>query len=148
MSYYKDIPMWSLNGKSLTVAENNDHLGMIVSGHNEETKNINKNINSARKILFNLLGSIFSYKCKLSPSVLVQVWSLYVSPVLRSGLQSLPIRPNPMKNITSFHHRILRGILKLGPTSPIPSRYFLLGEIPIEAALHLDLLTLFWCYLG
>ena len=145
MSYYKDIPIWSLAGKSLTVADNNDHLGMIVSGHDEETKNIDKNIHSARKILFNLLGSIFSYKCKLSPSVLVHVWSLYVSPVLRSGLQSLPIRPNPMKNITSFHHKILRGILKLGPTSPIPSLYFLLGEIPIEAALHLDLLTLFWC---
>ena len=148
MSYYKDINIWSLAGKSLTVADDNDHLGMIVSGHDEEIKNVDKNIASARKILYSMLGSIFSLKCKLPPSVLVHVWSLYVCPVLRSGLQSLPIRPNPMKNITRFHHKILRGILKLGQTSPVPSLYFLLGELPIEASLHIEFLTLFWCILA
>ena len=145
MSYYKDINIWSLDGKALTVADENEHLGLIVSGSDEEIKNIDKNIDSARKTLFNLLGSIFLYKCKLSPSVLVHIWSLYISPVLRSGLQSLPIRPNPMKSLTNFHHKILRGILKLSKTSPVPSLYFLLGEIPLEAAMHIDLLVLFWC---
>ena len=84
-------------------------------------------------------------KCKLSPTVLHHVWSIYVNPVLRSGLAALPVRPTPMKTISNFHHKILRGILKLSRVSPIAPLYFLLGELPMEAFLHLDLLNLFWC---
>ena len=51
MSYYRDINIWSLNGEKLNVAEDNEHLGLIVSGTHEEMKNADKNIDSARKIL-------------------------------------------------------------------------------------------------
>ena len=44
----------------------------------------------------------------------------------------------------TFHHKILRGVLKLSQRSPSVSLYFLLGELPIEAVLHLDILSLFW----
>ena len=145
MSYYEDINIWSLDGNPLAVTEDNEHLGLIVSGLDEEIKNVDKKIDSARQTLFNLLGNIFSFKCKLSQTVLLHVWSIYVNPVLRSGLAALPIRPPVMKVITNFHHKILRGILKLGPVSPIAPLYFLLGELPIEAVLHMDILTLFWC---
>ena len=50
-----------------------------------------------------------------------------------------------MKPLTNFHHKVLRGILRLGPVSPIAPLYFLLGELPMEAFLHLDALGLFWC---
>ena len=89
-------------------------------------------------------GNVFSFKCKLSPSVLLHVWSLYVKPVMRSGLSSLPIRPRVMTSATKFHQKILRGFLKLGPVPPLPPLYFLLGELPIETMIHLDTLTLFW----
>ena len=69
MLYYKDINLWSLYGNKLEVAENNEHLGLIVSGIDEENKNIDKNIESARKTVFSLLGQSLSYKCKLSQSV-------------------------------------------------------------------------------
>ena len=49
MNYYKDINMWSLDGDPLTVAEDNEHLGLIVSGPDEEIKNVDKNIDSTRK---------------------------------------------------------------------------------------------------
>ena len=39
MAYYKDINLWSLDGKPLNVTENNEHLGLIVSGIDEEIKN-------------------------------------------------------------------------------------------------------------
>lgn len=144
MAYYQDIHLWKLGGNPLPVTEDNEHLGLIVSGTDEEIKNVDKNIASARQTLFNLLGNIFSYKCKLSPVVLLHVWSIYVSPVLRSGLAALPIRPQIAKTITSFHHKVLRGILKLSPVSPLPPLYFLVGELPMEASLHLDCLGLFW----
>ena len=53
------------------------------------------------------------------------------------------LRPAVMKSITQFHRKILRGFLKLSKSSPVPSMYFLLGELPLEAKLHIDLLTLF-----
>ena len=145
MAYYKDINLWSLGGVTLPVTEDNDHLGLVVSGLNEELKNVDKNVDSARKILFNLLGNIFSYKCKLSQQVLHHVWLLYFSPVLRSGLAALPIRPAIMKTLSSFHNKVLRGILKFSATSPIAPLYFLLGELPVEAVHHMDIFALFWC---
>ena len=144
MSYYSSINLWTLDGVHLPVTENNEHLGLIVSGVGEEIKNVDKNIRSARSTLFSLLGNVFSYRCMISPSVLSHVWSIYVSPVLRSGLSTLPIRPPVMKTITAFHNKILRGILKLSSVSPLPPLYFLLGELPIEAALHQDIFALFW----
>ena len=144
MDYYKDINIWSLHGDPLQVADDNDHLGLIISGKNEEQKNVDKNIDSARRSLFSLLGNIFSYKCKVSPTVLSHVWSIFVSPVLRSGLAALPIRPVTMKILANFHHKVLRGILKLGRWSPIVPLYFLLGEAPIEAYVHMDIFALFW----
>ena len=41
------------------VAEDNDHLGLIVSGQDEEMKNVDIKIDLARQMLYNLLGIIF-----------------------------------------------------------------------------------------
>ena len=49
-----------------------------------------------------------------------------------------------MKPLTTFHHKVLRAILKFSPYSPIAPLYFLLGEPPMEASLHMDILSLFW----
>ena len=49
-----------------------------------------------------------------------------------------------MKTVSSFHHKLLRGILKLSPVSPISPLYCLLGELPIEATLYMDIFTLIW----
>ena len=42
MEYYQSINIWTLYDKNLTVEENNDHLGLIVSGIDEESKNVHK----------------------------------------------------------------------------------------------------------
>ena len=144
MNYYRDIPFWTLNGHYIEVSEDNEHLGMVVSGVDEESKNIDKNITAARNALFAMLGPVFLYKCKLSPTVQSHLWRVYIKPVLTSGLASLPIRPANLQPIRVFHHKILRGFLKLSPYSPTAPLYFLLGELPIEATLHLDIFSLFW----
>ena len=107
-------------------------------------KNVDKNVQSARDTLFGFLGNIFSYKCKLSQTVQYHTWNVFIKPVLRSGLAALPIRPPVVKTITTFHHKMLRAILKLSHHSPVAPLYFLLGELPMEASLHLDILSLFW----
>jgi hypothetical protein len=144
MKYYQDICPWSLNGEKISVAINNDHLGLIVSGLDEEQKNVDNNINKCRKSIFGLLGPAFAYSVKVSPAVQLHLWGVYCLPVLLSGLGALPIRPTVMKSVTIFHNKILRGFLKLSQTSPTPSLYFLCGELPIEGKVHLRLFSLFF----
>ena len=144
MKYYEDINIWSLYGEKLKVSEDNDHLGLIVSGVDEEIKNVDKNIKTARDKLFSFLGNIFSYKCQLSASLQYHTWQVYIKPTICTGLSALPVRPSAVAPLRSFHHKVLRAILKLSPYSPVTPLYFLLGEIPIEASLHIGVLFLFW----
>ena len=142
MDYYRDISPWSLNGETISVVENNEHLGLVVSGLHEEEKNVDMNINKCRNSIFGLLGPVFAYSCKLSPVVQLHLWRLYCLPVLKSGLSALPVRPTALKPIQIFQNKILRGFLKLSDSSPVPGLYFLSGELPIEGKLHMDLLSL------
>ena len=48
-----------------------------------------------------------------------------------------------MKYGTLFQNKVLRGFLKLSSASPVPALYFLLGELPVEAIIHINTLTLF-----
>ena len=144
MAYYKEMSPWTLNGKKISVVDENEHLGLVVSGLNEEQKKVDKNIVKCRNSLFALLGQAFAYKCMLSPIVQVHIWRTCNLPVLLSGLPALPIRPTNLKALELFHKKILRGFLKLSQTSPIPSLYFLLGELPVEGLLHIRTLGVFY----
>jgi hypothetical protein len=143
MQYFEDIQMWKLYNETITVTEDNEHLGLIVSGQDEEVKNIDEKIKRCRSSLFFLLGFAFSFKSKVSPKVQLHLWRTYCQPVLRSGLAALPLRPVHTQHLTIFHHKVLRGFLKLSSSSPIPALYFLIGEAPIQATIHLDVLSLF-----
>ena len=143
MQYYKDTKPWHLNGVTIPVVENNEHLGILVSGTAEEEKNVDENIQKCRNSLFALLGPVYSYKCLLPPLVQVHLWRVYNLPVLLSGLSALPVRPANMKPLEIFHHKVLRGCLKLSQSSPKPALFFILGELPIEGRLHMNTLSLF-----
>ena len=132
-----------LNGERVSVFDDNEHLGLVVSGLDEERKNIDENIIKCRNSLFALLGPVYAYRCLLSPVVQAHLWRTYNLPVLMSGIQALPIRPANIKPIAIFHQKVLRGFLKLSQLSPIPALHFLLGELPAEAVLDINTLTLF-----
>ena len=74
MAYFEDICPWTLYGKKLSVVETNEHLGLLVSGLNEEQKNVDNNITKCRNSLFGLLGPAFAYKCLLNPIVQTHIW--------------------------------------------------------------------------
>lgn len=143
MSFYKDTQPWKLNGERVQVADDNEHLGLVVSGWQEEQKNVDKKISKCRDSMFAMLGPTYAYRCKLSPVLQSHLWRTYNLPVLVSGLSALPIRPAYMAPLTLFHHKLLRGFLRLSQSSPIPSLYFLLGELPIASRLHIETLMLF-----
>ena len=101
IQYYKDINIWSLYGEKLNMSEDNEHLGQVVSGIDEERKNVDKNIMATRDTLFGFLGNIFSYKFKLSQAVRYHTWSVFIIPVL-VWTSSSPQKTNSIKK----HHHI------------------------------------------
>ena len=143
MNYFKETTPWNLNDDTVSVVDTNEHLGLLVSGTHEEQKNVDEKIQKCRRSLFALLGPAFSFKCLLSPVVQTHLWRTYNLPVLLSGLSALPVRPSNMKSLQLFQNKILRGFLKLSKSSPTCGLYFLLGELPVEAKLHMETLTLF-----
>ena len=143
MAFYKETSPWTLNGEGVRVVDKNEHLGLIVSGNDEEKKNIDENISKCRSSLFSMLGPAYAFKCLLSPLVQHHLRKVYNLPILLSGLSALPIRSSHSKSFTIFHNKVLRGFLKLSNSSPIPALYFLLGDLPAEAILHINTLTVF-----
>ena len=142
--YYQELSPWHLKGQVVTVSNDNEHLGQIISGTEQEQKNIDLRIQKARNSLFGLLGPAFQFKCLLSPVLKFHIFRTYVSPVLRSGLSSLVIRDSHMKPLAIFHRKVLRGILNFSKSSNVAPLHFLLGELPIEGQIHRDVFSLFF----
>ena len=143
MSFYKDTTPWTLNGEVVKVVDTNEHLGLLVSGAEEEQQNVDENIVKCRTSLFALLGPAYSYRCLLSPTVQIHLWRTCNLPRLLSGLAALPIRPVNCHALETFQKKTLRGFLKLSKSSPTPALFFLLGELPVEGHLHIRTLGLF-----
>ena len=144
MRYYSDVRPWQLNGQPVNVTVDNEHLGQVVSGIDQEQKNIDLRIEKGRKNLFGMLGPAFAFKCSLSPVVKFHLFKTYTCPILRSGLSSFSLRTEILQPLTIFHRKTLRGILSLSKTANIPALHFLLGELPIEAQIHKDIFSLFF----
>ena len=62
----------------------------------------------------------------------------------RSGLAAMTLRNNHIKPLIALQRKIIRGFLKISDRAPIPSLYFLTGELPIEAKMHRDIFSLFF----
>ena len=56
MNYYQDITPWKMDNLPVSVKEDNNHLGLIISGIREEGQNVDLKIQKARGALFKLLG--------------------------------------------------------------------------------------------
>lgn len=144
MAFYTDIQPWKMNGNTVSVKEDNDHLGLVVSSVSEEEKNVDLKLQKARGSLFKLLGSSFSSRCLLSPSMKIHLFKTFVAPIARSGLASMTLSARHTNPLTIFHRKSLRGFLGLSDSAPVPSLYFLSGELPLHATLHRDVFSLFY----
>ena len=143
MQYYEDIQPWTMDNLLVSVKEDNDHLGLIVSGIREEEKNIDLKIKKARGSLFKLLGPAFSCKCLISPSLQIHLFRVFICPIARSGLAAMTLRTSHIQPLSAFQKKVIRGFLHLSDSSPIPSLFILSGELPMEARIHRDVFSLF-----
>ena len=59
--YFSDTQPWKMDGELVNIAENNEHLGQIVSDLRQEQKNVDLKLRKGRGALFSLLGPAFAY---------------------------------------------------------------------------------------
>ena len=142
--YYLDVKPWHMNGENVNVVNENEHLGQIISNENEYQKNIDMNITKARKSLFSLIGPTLSSKCKLNPRLKLHILRTYVTPVLKNGLSTFPIRPSFIESLDIFHKKNIKNALSLSVSAPSSAVYFLAAELPLTAQLHYDIFLLFY----
>ena len=109
----------------MKVEEDNDHLGLIVSGVREEEKNVDKKLTKARGSLFALLGPGLSRKSSLSPSVKLHLYRVYICPIARSGLSAMTLRTNNLNPLAIFQRKCLRSFLRDTNSSIFRVRHFL-----------------------
>ena len=143
MQYYMDTAPWTMDNGRVKVVEDNEHLGQIVSGYQQELKNIEERISKGRKNLFDLLGPAYSYKCLLSPVLKMHLFRTYTCPIIRSGLSSFSLIKNQLKTKAIFHRKILKAFFNLSKTAATPAIHFVLGELPMEGKIHRDIFSLF-----
>ena len=142
--YFQEVSPWKLNGQTVMVEDDNEHLGQVVSGLDQEKKNVDLRLSKGRGALFSLLGPAFQHKSFLGPKARHHIYRTYVTPIVLSGLSSIVLRKADLAPLTGFHRKTLRGILRFSKTSNIPAIHFLLGELPIEGQLHRDTFSLLY----
>lgn len=86
--YYQDTKPWKICNGKIQVVDQNEHLGQVISGDRQESKNVDLRITMGKKALFSLLGPAFAYKCLLSPEVKLHLLRTFLNPVLCSGLST------------------------------------------------------------
>ena len=142
--YFCDTKPWKMDGATVEIVEDNEHLGQIVSDVRQEHKNVDLRLKKGRGMLFNLLGAGFAYKCLLSPVVKLHIFRTFVCPILRSGLSTFSLRAETLEPLSVFQRKTLRSTLKLSKTAPNCALYFLCGELPVEGQIHRDVFSLLY----
>ena len=52
IDYYKDISPWKMDGVQVEVVDNNEHLGQVISGFQQESKNVDNRLTKGRKSIW------------------------------------------------------------------------------------------------
>ena len=115
----KDVQPWRMD--NLPVKEDNNNLGLIVSGYMEEENRVDKKVKKARGSLFKLLGPAFSSKCFLSPAVQLHLFRIYICPIARSGLSAMALSTTHIYPFSACHKKIIKGFLHFSDKAPVPS---------------------------
>ena len=122
--YYADTKPWVMDSQTVSVVEDNDHLGQIISGQRQLEKNIDNRLKKGRSSLYSLLGSGFTYKCNLSPTLQLHLFRTFICPVMLSGLSTFAIRPSNMEPLAIFQRKILKSIFKLSKYASTSAIHF------------------------
>lgn len=137
-----DNPL-KLNGLSIGTSTCEKHLGIQRNCSNSNSDTIQMRIRDARRTAYSLMGAGLCGLNGTGPEVAITLYATYVLPQLLYGLETLVLTEKELATIEVYHRRNLRCILHLPESTAIPALHLLSGCAPVEALLHIRILTLF-----
>ena len=134
---------WTINNNNMPVVTATTHIGIHKSDQDSAKLSVNENIEKARRTTYSLMGSGFHGRNGLDPETIISLIKTYVLPVLSYGLEIvLPLGKN-MECLRMYFKKLLKQLLSLPNNIADISIYILSGLLPIEAEIHLKVLSLF-----
>ena len=141
---YPEGETFKLNSKDMPVVTSTTHMEIVRSSTNREMKNVETNIQKARRTIYSLMGTglhgekrIGHGNCYLPTS------NLFYIPVLFYGLEVILPTGKALDTLEIQNKKLLKQILSLPSTTADPPVYLLSGLLPAEALIHKRMLTLY-----
>ncbi len=139
----KNPPQLLLNKEPLESSKQECHVGILRSSKNTNKETINNRIKKARQTSYSLMGAGMHGLNGTGPMVAAIQYTTYVLPTLLYGLESLILSGPEVESLEQYHRKNLRFLQHLPQSTANCALFLLLGQIPIEAQIHIKILTFF-----
>ena len=110
---------------------------------NNLTPDVCAKIGSARRKSFALLGVGLHGENGLSPLASYDIINTYITSTLLPGLNATVMSNKDLNKLDSFYHTLLRQVQSIPRNAAREAIYILLGDIPIQERLELQVLSLY-----
>ena len=139
----KETPSCLLNNAPVNNSICETHLGIFRNTRNSNKNTIDARIISARRAMYNIMGSGLHGLNGVSPEVAMVQYDTYVIPTLLYGLEALHLSDKDLEELSKFHRKNIRCIQHLPKSTAIPALHLLSGSPPVEVLLHIRILVTF-----
>lgn len=144
--FWRENPPWHIQGKVLPVTDTVIHMGLTWDASRSRSMlaiHIQMKIKLARRTLYSMMGSGMHGLNGLNPKINIHLYKTYVLPRLLTGLEAVVISSGEIEPMEVFQRKVLRELQHLSDRCANVALYMLTGILPIEAQLHVKILTMF-----
>ncbi|CAG2221649.1 unnamed protein product [Mytilus edulis] len=136
---------YTLNEAIMPRVDSAMHLGIIRTNSMKQNiiANIEENIKKSRRSAYALLGSGFHGENGLDMETIIHLFKIYILPVLLYGMDLLTPQSLDLEKLEKFQKKMLKQLMSLPTNTPDPAINILTGILPVEAQIHLKVMTLF-----
>ena len=133
---------WTINGVPASTTQSFTHLGLEwIKG--KTTPDIERHISSARATAYALLGVGLHGHDGLDAGAARDLIRAYITPRLLYGLEACVLTATQIQKLELYFRKLLRQVQSLPESTAKPAVYMLIGILPLEATLHIRVLSLF-----
>ena len=122
------------------------HLGLTQCQDNSKTEivNVKKAIRKTTTKLMTMFGNRFASNAPLRMKLNKLMWNTYLKPTLLTGLNALVVKDDSLAELEKFQETVVRRMFKVREKASIQPLLEISGIEPISAALHKQVLSLFY----
>ena len=140
---WKEANYFQLGKESLTVDSECTHLGILLSSNKVQSQLIDERIQLARRTTYALMGVGLHGNDGVSPLLSARLLSTFVMPRYLHGLEAVVLKDADVSKLQKYQKRILKKAQHLPERMADEAVYLLIGELPVEAVIDKQRLTMF-----